>query len=81
MKKLFSALLVAVMMCSAFVMTAFAANPNPMHIDSPEIYNAAFEEENTSPQTGYPIGIGGVAAVALACGAVAIVSARKASRS
>ena len=77
MKKFFSILLIVVMMCSMLSLTAFAA-PDP--VISPEHENSDTDPNESSPQTGYPIGIAGVAVIALACGAVAVVSTRKARK-
>lgn len=76
MKKLFSILLIVVMMCSMLSMTAFAATT----VVSPEYENTDVEPEETSPQTGYSFGIAGVAVIALACGAVALISTKKARK-
>lgn len=72
MKKLFSILLIVVMMCSMLSMTAFA------EVVSPEHNNTDVEADPVSPQTGYAATIAGVAVIALACGAVAVISAKKA---
>lgn len=75
MKKLFSILLVAVMMCSMLSMTVFAANEN---VVSPEHDNTDVDSDPVSPQTGYALPIAGVAVIALTCGAVAVISTKKA---
>lgn len=74
MKKLFSILLIVVMMCSMLSMTAFAET----EVISPEHENSDVNPYEESPQTGYSMGIAGVAVIALACGAVAVVSTKKA---
>lgn len=76
MKKLFSVLLIVVMMCSMLSVTAFA--DAGAEVVSPEHGNTEVEPDPVSPQTGYASSIAGVAVVALACGAVAVISARKA---
>ena len=76
MKKLFSILLIVVMMCSMLSMTAFA--DAGAEVVSPEHNNTDVEADPVSTQTGYAATIAGVAVIALACGTVAVISAKKA---
>ena len=76
MKKLAALLLVAVMACCMLTTTAFA--DGSYYVESPEYNTSTEEPAPTSPQTGYEVGIAGVAAAALLCGAVAVGSAKKA---
>ena len=57
-------------------MTAFA--DAAAEVVSPEHNNTDVEADPVSPQTGYAATIAGVAVIALACGAVAVISAKKA---
>lgn len=77
MKKLFGILLAIVMMCSVLTATAFADGYDGTVV-SPEKNNTEVDPSPVSPQTGYSVGAAGVAVIALACGAVAIVSVKKA---
>lgn len=72
MKKLIAMLLIVVMVCSLFTMTAFARDP----VVSPEQGNTDVETQPSSPQTGgLPVGVF-VAAAALLC-VIAVVSIKK----
>ena len=73
MKKFFALVLVVVMMCSVFTMTALA---DGYQVLSPEQEDV--DPDPVSPQTGYEVTIAGIAFVSLACGAVAVTSAKKA---
>lgn len=70
MKKILGFLFALVMLCSVMTTTAFADG----YVASPE---HGGENPPSSPQTGYETGIGAVAGIALAGGAVAYVSVRK----
>lgn len=74
MKKLLAVMTALFVMCSVLTGTAFAATT----VKSPEKETTPVDPQPAAPQTGYENGIAGVAVIALASGAVAIVSVKKA---
>ena len=74
MKKLFAVILTVFMLCSVMTSTAFAAKN---YVVSPEKEDVDVDPEPVAPQTGYENELAGAAVIALACGAVAIVSVKK----
>lgn len=74
MKRLIAIMLVVVMLCGMLAFTASAATG---YVVSPE-YSEPEEPTPSSPQTGYEIGIIGVAVLAVLCGTAAVILGRKA---
>lgn len=70
MKKLLVSLIMSLVLCLALATSAFA-------VTSPEHPNTPVDDKPNSPQTGYELGIGSVAAAAVLCGGVAIVTGKK----
>lgn len=71
MKKLLVSLTVSLALCFVLATSAFA-------VVSPEHDNTTVTDKPTSPQTGYELGIGSVAAAAVLCGGVAVITGKKA---
>lgn len=74
MKKLLAIMTALLVMCSVLTGTAFAATT----VKSPEKGDTPVDPQPTAPQTGYESGIASVVVIALASGAVAVVSVKKA---
>ena len=70
MKKLLVSFIMTLALCCALATSALA-------VTSPEHSNTPVEDKPTSPQTGYEMGIGSVAAVAVLCGGVAVAAGKK----
>lgn len=47
-------------------------------VTSPEHPNTPVDDKPSSPQTGYEMGIGSVAAAAVLCGGIAVITGKKA---
>ena len=73
MKKIFAFVAAVTVMCAILTTTAFA----DAYVSSP---GHGGETPPSSPQTGYPVGIGAVMSVALGGGSVAFVAGRKLRR-
>lgn len=71
MKKLLVSLFMTLALCLMLATSAFAA------VESPEHSNTSVDDKPTSPQTGYEMGIGSVAAAAVLCGGIAVVTGKK----
>lgn len=71
MKKLLVSLFMTLALCLMLAASAFAA------VESPEHSNTAVDDKPTSPQTGYEMGIGSVAAAAVLCGGIAVATGKK----
>ena len=71
MKKLLVSLFMTLALCLMLVTSAFAA------VKSPEHSNTPVDDKPTSPQTGYEMGIGSVAAAAVLCGGIAVATGKK----
>lgn len=69
MKKLLVSLILSLALCLTLAVGAFAA--------SPEKPKPPKDDKPNSPQTGYELGIGSVAAAAVLCGGVAVVTGKK----
>lgn len=72
MKKLLVSLMMSLALCLMLATSAFAAA-----VTSEEHGNTTVEDKPTSPQTGYEMGIGSVAAAAVLCGGIAVVTGKK----
>ena len=70
MKKLLVSLVLSLALCLTLATSAFAVN-------SREIPNGPADGKPNSPQTGYEMGIGSVAAAAVLCGGIAVVTGKK----
>lgn len=70
MKKLLVSLVLSLALCLTLATGAFASK-------SPEHPNTPVDDKPTSPQTGYEMGIGSVAAAAVLCGGIAVVTGKK----
>lgn len=70
MKKLLVSLILSVALCLTLATGAFAYT-------SPEEGNSKVDDKPAAPQTGYDLGIGSVAAAAVLCGGVAVVTGKK----
>ena len=71
MKKLLVSLFMTLALCLMLAASAFAA------VKSPEHSNTPVDDKPTSPQTGYEMGIGSVAAAAVLCGGIAVAAGKK----
>lgn len=71
MKKLLVSLIMTLALCLMLATSAFAA------VESPEHSNTSVDDKPTSPQTGYEMGIGSVAAAAVLCGGIAVATGKK----
>ncbi len=71
MKKLLVSLFMTLALCLMLATSAFAA------VESPEHSNTSVDDKPTSPQTGYEMGIGSVAAAAVLCGGIAVATGKK----
>lgn len=71
MKKLLVSLFMTLALCLMLATSAFAA------VESPEHSNTSVDDKPTSPQTGYEMGIGSVAAAAVLCGGIAVAAGKK----
>ena len=71
MKKLLVSLIMTLALCLMLATSAFA------DVKSPEHSNTPVDDKPTSPQTGYEMGIGSVAAAAVLCGGIAVVTGKK----
>lgn len=71
MKKLLVSLFMTLSLCLMLATSAFAA------VESPEHSNTSVDDKPTSPQTGYEMGIGSVAAAAVLCGGIAVATGKK----
>lgn len=71
MKKLLVSLILSLALCLTLAVGAFAATAK-----SPE-WEPGKDDKPNSPQTGYELGIGSVAAAAVLCGGVAVVTGKK----
>ena len=71
MKKLLVSLILSLALCLTLATSAFAA------VKSPEHPNTPVDDKPSSPQTGYEMGIGSVAAAAVLCGGIAVVTGKK----
>lgn len=71
MKKLLVSLFMTLTLCLMLATSAFAA------VESPEHPNTPVDDKPTSPQTGYEMGIGSVAAAAVLCGGIAVATGKK----
>ena len=71
MKKLLVSLIMTLALCLMLATSAFAA------VKSPEYSNTPVDDKPTSPQTGYEMGIGSVAAAAVLCGGIAAATGKK----
>lgn len=71
MKKLLVSLFMTIALCLMLATSAFAA------VESPEHSNTSVDDKPTSPQTGYEMGIGSVAAAAVLCGGIAVATGKK----
>lgn len=70
MKKLLVSLIMSLALCLALATSAFAVgSPDP---------TTPVDDKPTSPQTGYEMGIGSVAAAAALCGGIAVITGKKA---
>lgn len=74
MKRFIAIVLVAVMLCGLLAVGASAADD---YVVSPE-YSDPEDPTPSSPQTGYEMGIVGVAVLAVLCGTAAVVLGKKA---
>ena len=72
MKQLLVSLVLSLALCLTLATGAFAA------VKSPEHPNTPVDDKPTSPQTGYEMGIGSVAAAAVLCGGIAVITGKKA---
>lgn len=70
MKKLLVSLMMSLALCLMLATSAFASS-------SSELPNTTVKDKPTSPQTGYEMGIGSVAAAAVLCGGIAVVTGKK----
>ena len=70
MKKLLVSFIMTLVLCCALDTSALA-------VTSPEHSNTPVDDNPTSPQTGYEMGIGSVAAAAVLCDGVAAVTGKK----
>lgn len=70
MKKLLVSLMMSLALCLMLATSAFASK-------SPEKPNTTVDDKPASPQTGYEMGIGSVAAAAVLCGGIAVVTGKK----
>ena len=71
MKKLLVSLILSLALCLSLATSAFA-------VTSPEHPNTDVDDKPSSPQTGYEMGIGSVAAAAVLCGGIAVITGKKA---
>lgn len=71
MKKLLVSLFMTLALCLMLATSAFAT------VESPEHSNTPVDDKPTSPQTGYEMGIGSVAAAAVLCGGIAVATGKK----
>ena len=71
MKKLLVSLFMTLALCLMLAASAFGA------VESPEHSNTSVDDKPTSPQTGYEMGIGSVAAAAVLCGGIAVATGKK----
>ena len=70
MKKLLVSLVLSLALCLTLAVGAFADVASPRPAPKPD-------DKPNSPQTGYEMGIGSVAAAAVLCGGIAVVTGKK----
>lgn len=87
MKRIFAAALIMTLIISfasvaladnSTMFSTPAPNNNDAEVISPEHGNTDVPEDPSSPQTGYALGIGSVAVLALVCGGAALYARKKA---